>query len=427
MTKTIRVMLVALIMAGSARAVQSQQNHVADTTAIADLSRMIEIALERNPGIRAAEKRYRSLEAIPPQVSSLPDPMLGYTRWVQNVETRVGPQENVFILSQRVPFPGKLGLRGKIASMDARAAYQQYEAVKRDVVYRVKAAYADLYKIDRSLQILANYKRILEDFAEVASTKYATGKGIQAQVLKAHVEISTISVKELNFEKMRTGVVARLNALMDRPAESRIGPALTLELPEVTYRESELFALAKKNRQELLATTALIEKANYARQLAKKNYFPDFNVQATYITIPKVNAMFSDAGKDAFSVMVGLNLPIWLGKRKAAVEQATEMQLAQQLKFDNQWNMIESEITDILFQLQTLRETLDLYEKGLLLQAESSLESALSAYKTGKLDFLNLLDAERMLLNLRLAYTMEQSNYFKQVAALERAVGGKLN
>ncbi len=419
--------ITVLLLTGAASARQLQENGAADTSMVADLSAMIDIALKENPGIRAAEKRYRSLLAVPPQVSTLPDPVLGYTRWVQNVETRVGPQENVFVLSQRIPFPGKLGLRGKIALQDAEAARQEYEAARRDVLFKVKSTYADLYNIDQSLRILRTYKRILRDFADVAATKYATGAGIQAQVLKAHVEISTIEVKELEFEKRRTGVVARLNALMNRAADTPVGTAVEIDLPPVPMDERQLLSLARERRQELKATQYMIEKAVFAKQLARKNYLPDFNFQTTYISIPKVNDAFRDSGKDAFSVMLGINLPIWLGPRRAAVEQATEMQIARQYQYDNLWKTVEAEISDILFQLKTLRETLDLYEQGLLVQAESSLESALSAYKTGKLDFLNLLDAERMLLQLRLAYTREQSNYFKQYAALEKAVGQPFN
>lgn len=402
------------------------QNHTNRDAAAANPDDMIRTALDQNPAIKAAERRYNALSTIPEQVSTLPDPMLSYTRWSSSVETRVGPQENVFALSQRIPFPGKLGLMGKMADQDAEAAQYDFDATKRDVVFQVKSAYADLYRVDQSLAILNAYQNLLRDFSSVAATKYATGQGIQAQILKADVEISTISTKELDFEKMRAGVVARLNALMDRPANSPIGKAVQIDATRLQKNERLLTARALSNRQELLANLAMVEKAEYMRKLAKKNYWPDFNLQATYITIPKVNDQFGDSGKDPFSVMVGFNLPIWFGKRNAAVEQAEETRAAQQLRYENLHNLVESEITDILFQIKTIEETLQLYEQGLLIQAESSLESATSAYKTGKLDFLDLLDAERTLLQLRLAYVGEQASHFKQIAALERAVGGNL-
>jgi outer membrane protein TolC len=96
------------------------------------------------------------------------------------------------------------------------------------------------------------------------------------------------------------------------------------------------------------------------------------------------------------------------------------------LAYENLENKVRAEIRDINYRLELSDRTLDLYEQGLMAQAESSLQSALASYTTGKLDFLNLLDAERMLLNLNLGYIKEQASYQKQIAELERAVGGKL-
>lgn len=412
----------ALILSRAAKA----QNGRIDTAAVASLPKLIQEALENNPDIQAAERRWLAARQRPAQVSTLPDPMLGYTRWIESVETRVGPQENVFMLSQRIPFPGKLGLMGNIAREEAAAAEQRYHATRRDVVFKVKSAYYDLYWIDQSLAILDQYLAVLRDFARVAETKYATGAGIQANVLKAQVEITSVMERRLGFERLRTGAVARLNALLSRPADTPLGVAAEMDTARLHLPESALYRAALERRQELLAAQAMVRRSEAGRRLAKKTYLPDFRIQATYITIPTVSSMFSDAGKDAYSLQVGLNLPMWLGKRRAAVTEAEENLVANQLAFENLKNNVESEIADLRFQLETIEKTLDLYEQGLLAQAESSLQSALSAYKTGKLDFLNLLDAERMLLQFRLGYVREQSNYQKKVAAIERAIGGRL-
>ncbi|MEE9169946.1 MAG: TolC family protein [bacterium] len=427
MTNSLRTLIMLLLLPGGILGEASAQTtDDLDFSADVKLENLIAVASQNNPAIQAAEKRYRAFLNIPDQVSTLPDPMLSFTRWIENVETRVGPQENVFMLSQRIPFPGKLGLKGKIAGQDAEAARHQLSAVRRDVIFKVKMTYYSLYRIDRSLQILEQYLDLLRDFAQVATTKYATGQGIQAQVLKAHVEISNVIAKQLSFEKMRTGVGAAMNALLDRPSHSPIALVAEIDSSRIQLNEDRLLERAVAERQELLANQSMIQKAEFATSLAKKNYYPDFNIQATYITVPKVNDMFPDSGKDPFGIMFGINIPIWLGARKAGVRQADENFSAQRLKYENLMNQVEAEIADITFQIKTTGETLDLYERGLLIQAESSLKSATAAYQTGKLDFLNLLDAERMLLQLRLAYTNEQANYFKQIAALERAIGGNL-
>jgi outer membrane protein TolC len=391
------------------------------------LEQLIQEALEKNPAIKSTERRWRAVQQRPAQVSTLPDPKLSYTRFGSSVETRVGPQENVLMLSQSIPFPGKLGLKGKMAGQDALAAEQNYEATKRDVIFKVKQAYYDLYWIDQSIATLNQYLSLLQNFTRVAEQKYATGQGIQAHVLKSQVEISTIMKTKLGFEKMRKGVVARLNALLDRPQNSPLSKASKIDTMRVRWDEQELMNRALAEREELQALQAMVGKSEYLKSLAKRNYLPDFKVQANYIDISKGVSNAPDAGKNAWSVMVGLNLPIWLGKRNAAVREANELISANKLAHENMQNLVKSEIQDLYYQLEITGKTLDLYEQGLLTQAESSLESAMASYRTGKLDFLNLLDAERMLLNLNLSYIKEQSDYRKQLAALERAVGGELS
>ncbi len=402
------------------------QNADASTLQVISLPELIKEALRNNPEIKAAKSRWRASEERPAQVSSLPDPMLSYTRWAESVETRVGPQENVLMLSQRIPFPGKLGLKGKMAEEEAFAESERHQATVRDVVYKLKTAYYHLYWIDQSLRILNDYLVLLEDFNRVAEQRYATGEGIQANVLKSQVEISSLLERRLAFERVRKGVVARINSLLDRPADAPLGVAATIDTTRLDISESVLLQKALGEREELRLTEAMIRKSELMKRLAHKEYLPDFNLRGAYITIPTVASMFPDAGKDAYSVMVGLNLPIWFGRRRAAVNEAEEMISANKLAYQNLENNVRSEITDLYFQSHTTAKTLDLYEKGLLIQAESSLESAISAYRTGRLDFLSLLDAERMLLQFNLGYVKEQSNYRKQVAALERAVGGEL-
>ena len=390
----------------------------------ADLQQLLDIALKTNPEIQAAEQRMQAARAATRYASALPDPMFSYTRWLSGVETRVGPQENVFSLSQRIPFPGKLGLQGQIAGQDLEAARHALAATQLDVVLKVKSTYAELFRIDQSLTTLNEYENLLRDFSEVAATKYAVGQGMQAQILKAGVEISSIAVQRLNFEKMRTSAVARMNALLDQSPDTEVGPVTALDTSSVAAGYDTLVQQALEQKPELQANEAMITKAELAHKLAGKDSYPDLNVQATYVTIPKLAAVPSDAGKDPFALMVGVNLPIWFGKNRARVEQAQAARVAQELRQKSLQNAMEAEVADVLFQMRATRQTLQLYEQGLLVQAESSLESALSAYKTGNLDFLNLLDAERMLLQFRLAYFNEIASYFKQVAALERATGG---
>ncbi len=388
------------------------------------LSDLIQRTLEQNLEIQAAKERWRASRYLPRQASSFPDPILSYARWLSSVETRVGPQENVFSLSQRIPFPGKLRLKGEIAGEEAAIERLRYEIVQRDVVFKLKNAFFDLHWTDRSLEILDNYQALLRGFTRAAEQRYATGQGIQANVIKSQVELSSIAEKKLGFAKMRIGAMARLNALLNNPADFPIETSSQLDSIRSNLPDSTIIQTALANRQELIIAHTMILKSELGVALARKEYLPDFNLQGAYTTIPSGLTAAEDDGKDPFSLMIGVNLPIWRGKRKANVNEARARQTANELSYENLKNGVIAEITDLNFQIKTTRETLDLYEQGLITQAETSLQSALAAYQTGKLEFLTLLDAERALLQFKLSHVRELASCHKQIAALERAVGG---
>ncbi len=400
-------------------AVYAQQREVGEDS----LGGLIQEALRNNPLIQSLEQRERAMSQRVWQVSSLDDPVLGYTRWSSSIETRVGPQQNVFMLSQRLPFFGKLRLKGHMAKQDVEVAQQAYEIVRRDVAYEVKVAYFDLFWIDQSLDILEEYHRLLQSFQEVATRKYATGAGIQANVLKARVEISSIEERRLSFAKMREGAVARLKALLGREGKTQIGAVSTIDTTLYTLSEQELLRNAMDARQELQAAQAMIKRADFGIQLAKRNYWPDLTLSAAYITIPGGRTVVPDDGKDPWSIQASINLPMWFGKRKAAVEEARAARNANRMSYKNLKNEVEAEIRDLYARLKAAEQTVSLYRIQLIPDAERTLGSSLSSYQTGTLDFLSLLDSERMLLQFRLAYIKELANYRQQIAGLQRAVG----
>ncbi|MCZ6819895.1 MAG: TolC family protein, partial [Calditrichaeota bacterium] len=401
--------------------IQAQENGC-----LSSLDMLVEEALQNNPEIKSAEWLWRAYLQRPTQVSALPDPMFSYSRFGANVETRVGPQENVLTLSQKIPFPGKLSLKGKMANQDALAAEQKYQATVRDVIYKLKLAYYDLYWVDQSLLILQEYQQLLRDFQRVAETKYATGTGIQANVLKAQVEISSILERQLNFDKIREGAVARLNALLAQDQNTSVGFVGPIDTTLFEVSEAELIVKAIEEREELNSAKAMIQKSEYAISLSKRNYWPDLNLSFTYITIPSGRTVAPDNGKDAWSINAGINLPIWQGRRNAAVDEAQAMLVSNRDSYENLKNEVQAEIKDLLARLNTAERTVNLYAQQLIPDAGRTLQSVLASYQTGTLDFLNLLDSERMLLNFRLAYAKELANYRQQMVGLERAVGGEL-
>jgi outer membrane protein TolC len=391
-----------------------------------ELSELIKEASERNPAIIAAREKWQSAQEIIEARRALPDPQLNYTYYVEPIETRVGPQRHILGAKQKFPFYGKRNLRAEVASKEAEALEATYEAVRQEVIRRVKRNFYEFFYISAIIDITKNEQEVLRRFEHIARTKYATGKGSQQSILKVQVEISQLADKLLALSKQKQTAKAMLNALLDRPADHPLGKPVQPKFRKFFFFKQDLFRMAKENRPELKAGIALIEKSDRAYDLAKKEYYPDLTVGANYFQIDEGPLPFPDNGQDAFNVMVSINIPLWRSKLSSQVRSASQMIKVQKNQYENTLNQALFEVEDYDFKIRTARETFDLYKNVLIPQADQSLKSAEVGYVTGVVDFLDLLDAERILLQIQFGYWKAYTDYLKRIADMERAVGMEL-
>jgi len=390
------------------------------------LPELIGEALEKNPEIIAAREKWQSAQEIIEAKRALPDPEFSYTYFVDSIETRVGPENQIFGAKQKFPFYGKRDLRAEVASKEAEVLEATYEAVKQEIVRRVKRNYYELFYITTLIDITEEEKEILRRFEHIARTKYATGKGSQQSILKVHVEMSQLEDRILALGDQRQTAEAMINVMLDRPPEDPLGKPEKPEFREFYYVQPQLFRLSKENRPELRAGIALIEKREKAYNLTRKEYYPDLTVGLNYFQIDDGPLAFPDNGEDAFNVMFSINIPIWRAKLSSQVRSASQMIRAQKSEYENILNKTLFDVKDNYFKIETARETFDLYKNVLLLQAEQSMKSAEVGYTTGITDFLDLLDAERVFLKIQYGYWRAYTDYIARIADMERAVGMEL-
>jgi cobalt-zinc-cadmium efflux system outer membrane protein len=415
-------LFICLAVSGAVAADKGQNN----SQSMLDLPELIRQAMEKNPAIIAAKNKWQSGHEIIEARRALPDPQVSYTYFVESVETRVGPQENIFGAKQKFPFLGKRDLKAEVAAKEAEALKASHEVVKQEVVRQVKLAFYDLFYVSTIIDITNDEKEILRRFEQIAAVKYETGKGSQQNILKVQVEISRLQEKLLALAGAKQTAGARLNTLLDRPPDTTLGKPMQPEFRNFFFVKQQLFRIARENRPELKRGDAWIEKSNRTLSLAKKDYYPDLTVGANYIDVDEGPLNFSDNGKDAFNVMVSVNVPIWRKKLSAQVSSASKMIKAQKNAYQNILNQTLFEVEDNLFKIQTARETFNLYRNVLIPQAEQSLRSAEAGYVTGIVNFLDLLDAERILLRIHFGHWKAYTDYLKRIADMERSVGMEL-
>ncbi len=393
------------------------------------LEGLITEALERSPDVRQSFAHYQAgLQRIP-QVTALPDPMLGLTQHVRSPETRVGPQTTVVSLSQRFPWFGKLSDQGKVAAKEAAALAELHKASKLEVVRQVKLAYYDLSYIDRAITITREDELLLRHYEQLAQARYSQGVGLQQGIVKLQAEITRDLNRLTILKRQRVDAEAVLNTLRDHPAESPVALVEFPQRPRVQLNLSRLYASGRSARPEVKAAFLDIELNEKRIHLAKRQYWPDFTLGASWGNVLSRNDEFGflsppeNNGKDVYSLTVGVNIPLFRDKYDAGVREAAEGFSAARQAYRNTVNKVELSIRSLGFRIQTIQEQIDLFERALIPQAEQALRSTEAAYSTGTVGVIDLLDGERVLLEVRVGLARLATDYMKALAQMERAIG----
>ncbi|MFH1552373.1 MAG: TolC family protein [Candidatus Omnitrophota bacterium] len=390
------------------------------------LESLIEEAISNNPAIQEAYGNWEAAVYKARQASSLPDPMAKYTYFGESVETRVGPQEHKYGVSQKIPFPIKLSMEEIAESRHASMLKEKYEAARREIVKKVKFVYYDIYWVDKAIQVTEGEKAILENLEKVAQRRYESKFAPQQDVIKAQVELSNLINRLLILRQNRKSLAAKLNSVLNRQIDTGVGRLEEVEPVKFDYKLNELHAIAGQSRQELLAARLNIERSEYEKSLAMMDYVPDLTVGFDYIEVGKGTTIQPNDGQDAWMTTFSINVPLWLGRISDKVKEKKALLNASKKNYENVQNEVYYEVEDIYFKIITYKDVVMLYETALIPQSEQSFDAAKTGYETGKVDFLNWLESERVLLQTRLAYYKSIVDYQKSIAYLERVIGKDL-
>jgi outer membrane protein, heavy metal efflux system len=395
------------------------------------LAQYVARALQRNPGIQEAAARYQAALHQVPQAVALPDPMVAIAQSIRSPETRVGPQVESFTVSQAFPWFGTLGLRGSVAQAGADAAREAIGVRAWDVVLQVKRTFYDLAYVDAALRVTQEEEALLDQYERLAESRYAAGQSPQVAVVKLQAEITKVVSRRRDLTGQRAALAARLNTLMDDPPAAPIPIIGDLPVPAAPLDRAALAAIGDAHRPELLTSEALQQRGASAIALARTAFRPVFSVSAGFANVlargdaPGLAQPPPDNGKNPLSISFGVTVPIHRSKYNAAVKQAGDDLAAERDRYAAARNSMTQAIEEQIARLQTLRDQLDLFQRALIPQSQEALRSSESAYSTGQVGVLDLLDSERILLDVRLVIARQRSDYLIALAVLERAIGSR--
>jgi cobalt-zinc-cadmium efflux system outer membrane protein len=415
--------------AQAVEAAQTASSRIVASLSDATLRGLVTDALERNPRIAVAEARARATRLGAPRAAALPDPMLGVTGFVSTPETRVGPQTVTGTLSQKLPWFGKLDLKEKAALQRADALDAEVEAQRLALVTETRRLYYEIGFLDAWSRVVAADRATLDHYEVLARTRYASGVGSEQAVIKLQTEITKDDTRLLDIADRRASLVAALNTLRDRPQPTPLVPLALPDYGEMAPDPAALRERALALRPELARADSEIERADTEIALAQKEYKPDLTLGATYGWVglrddpAGIAAPPPDNGKNVFAISASVNLPIHRGRLKAGVEEAAELRRAADEGKRTVVTSIDGSLGELTERVTLTWKQLRLLKDVLGIQAEQSLRSAEAGYAAGALGSLDLLDAERVLLDVRTAVERTRADYAIAVARLEGTVG----
>ena len=397
-----------------------------------NLPALINAAMANNPELKSSLARWQMFANKARQASALEDPMFMFK--LQNMLAREpfvfnkDPQSaKVIGISQQLPFWGKRALKQEVASYEAESYKWGIEERKLELSRMIKETYYQIWAVDKGLEIVDKNLKILADFVTITESKYSVGQGAQQDIYKAGLEKSKMLEMRITLRQQRKSLEANLNYLLYRPATTPVGTIADFDLPIVSLSTEQLNETAYDKRPQVKSLINLANKGQASHRLAQKEFYPDFNLSFEYMFREKVDTeMTKDPGDNMFTVGLTFNLPFQQERRRSMLaESNSETSMAME-ELNGLKNTISYTINDTLAQLDRRRELVELYNDGIIPQAEQSLESAVIGYRVSKVDFLTLLDGRMTLFNYERELYESKAEYMMKLAQLEAAVGTDL-
>jgi outer membrane protein, heavy metal efflux system len=391
-----------------------------ETLSLPDLIRE---ALKNNPEIHVAEARADASTHKIPQAMSLADPMMmiGYENegtdslYTFDRETKGMPADSrwMFTLSQMFPYPGKLALKGEMATRDTESLKAMADATKLATEVRVKELYYDLYLAYNNIDLLTDLAALFSRLEDAALARYAAGMAPQQEVLMAQAEKYMLLEREEMEKQKIQSLKAMLNASVGRDVLSPLGRPEKPQNAINNYRLDELIQMSYDRYPMIKSREKMVTAAEAKVQMAKREYYPDFTVGASYFAR-------SSQFPDMWNLTATINIPIFYRtKQREGVLEAEVSLLGARKDVEVTKLMASSALRDNYAMLKSAENLMALYREGLIPKSHQDFELALSGYVTGKIEAITAITRLKSLIDYEFLYWRQFTDRQKAAARLD--------
>src|SRR3989338_322376 len=369
------------------------------------LKEAVDLARKNNPDLAAAKAQWEAAKAKMPQAISLADPKLGL-EYEQNMK--------MYTAEQMIMFPGKIYAEWQMAARESDFFGARYRAKLLEISSQAKAAYYDLFLVDRSLKIISEVKDLLSKIKITSQSKYTTGAVSQTDYLQANIEYLMMNNELITLGQERKVKEAKLRSILAAQGEGTIETEAELAFLGSSGAAADLEKAALEKRPERLAMKAELEAKDAGQLRSKMEFFPDLDLGVK----KRVD--------DGWDAMLSFSVPLYFWKQSYGLAAAGLEREAAEAAYKNMQNMTRWEVREAYVMAETGKRTIELYKKSILPQSRQAVKVGLTAYQAGKIDFQALIGVEKLYREANLKYYESQVGYGKALAELERIIGGEI-
>ncbi len=377
-------------------------------------------AQTHNAGLFSKQQEwFAALEEVP-QAKALPDPQIQYGYYTRQSDMQMNEMVGVM---QMFPWFGKIDARTDAAIKMASSAQQMYQAARLSLFREVKEGFYEYAYLAEATEIAKENLELLRHFEEVARTKYTAAQAGQPDVIRAQVELAKMEYVLRSLEQLRKPTVSKLTKALTLPPDTNLPWPKVEEFSAAELEYERLVNILRQKNPELTALDFEVMAAKSRIDLAKKNFYPDIGVGVEWTEFERSGGM---SGRDSVALMFQINLPLWRDSYSAGQRQAQAMAIGKEQERIDTENTLLSKAAQTYYEYNDSIRRIRLYQDTLIPKGGELLQASETAYKAGTIDFLSLIDSQRLLLDYYLSYQRALADNRQKLAELEMLVGVEL-
>lgn len=386
------------------------------------LDKYIQIALENNPGVQQAFHRWKAEETGVKKAGGFPNPTVSLGYFLENVETAAGPQESKIGINQKIPFFGKRSASAGIQSSQSKKAYYSFQKRRLVVIDLVRSTWLDSYFLKRKTDLTRQNFELVKNWDHVIRSKYITARTGHPDLVKTQIELIQLEDELKSLKGQHKPLLEKFRSIINNQKLSTIAISDSIVIAPIQYSQEALLGKIEKTNPDLQIAIYEIEKQKSKEKLAKLRWLPDFGIGVESIRTGEKDG--SDlSGKDPLVAKISLDLPLWFGKNKSAVQSASYGKSAAEDQLNAVQNDLKVALEKVMYDLNESNRQIELYRDVLIPKGRESLSVTETAYRTDKIDFIALVDAQRRLLQFHLKYEKAIVDYLKAKSKLSVLTG----